>query len=165
MRQGARKLSIATMLVSLLVVTGCSGNADPPPLDEATKQLITDSDKLLASRELAATGSAAATERADRDSEVGCLQGQVQRLFRAQGDLTGPPYVNSPSNVAGLMASWLQLRGYNMIVDDADLGDENLGAAVLRNPQTGITFFVTVRNGQKPHIMIVGKTSCYERDG
>ncbi|MGP3916766.1 hypothetical protein [Nonomuraea sp. 10N515B] len=165
MRQGARKLSAAAMLVSLIALTGCSGDADIPTLDEATKQLVADGDKLLASRELAATGSAAATERADRESELGCLKGQVQRFFRAQGDLTGPPYVHSPSNVAGLMASWLRLRGYNKIVDNADLGDENLGVAVLQNPQTGITFFVTVRNGQKPHIMIVGKTSCYERDG
>ncbi|MFB4278937.1 hypothetical protein ACBJ59_26850 [Nonomuraea sp. MTCD27] len=165
MRQGARKSSTAAMLVLLMVLTGCSGDADIPTLDEASKQLITDGDKLITSRELAATGSAAVTERADRESELGCLKGQVQRFFRAQGDLAGPPYVHSPSNVAGLMASWLQLRGYNMIVDNADLGDENLGAAVLRNPQTGITFFVTVRNGQKPHIMIVGKTSCYERNG
>ena len=127
-------------------------------------QLIADGDKLLASRELAATGSAAAAERADQDNEVGCLKGQVQRFFRAQGDLTGPPYKQSPGSAVGLMASWLRLRGYNKIVDDLDLRDENLGAAVLQNPQTGITFFVTVRNGQKPNIMIVGKTSCYERD-
>ncbi|MGR6914276.1 hypothetical protein ACU635_08485 [[Actinomadura] parvosata] len=165
MRHGARKLSTAAMLVSLMVLTGCSGDSDIPTLDEAAKQLVTDGDKLIASRELAATGSATAMEKADRESELGCLKGQVQRFFRAQGDLTGPPYVHAPSNVAGLMASWLRLRGYNRIVDNADLGDENLGVAVLQNPQTGITFFVTVRNGQKPNIMIVGKTSCYERNG
>ncbi|MFG6194164.1 hypothetical protein [Nonomuraea sp. JJY05] len=152
------------MLVLLMLVTSCTGDADIPPLDEAAKLLIADGDKLLASQDLAAAGSATATERADRDSEVGCLKGHVQRFFRAQGDLTGPPYKQTPGSAVGLMASWLRLRGYNKVVDDLDLRDENLGAAVLRNPQTGITFFVTVRNGQKPHIMIVGKTSCYERE-
>ncbi|MEO3807141.1 hypothetical protein [Nonomuraea sp. B1E8] len=150
------------MLVLLMLVTSCMGDADIPPLDEAAKLLIADGDKLLASQDL---GSVTTTERADRDSEVGCLKGQVQRFFRAQGDLTGPPYKQTPGSAVGLMASWLRLRGYNKVVDDLDLRDENLGAAVQRNPQTGITFFVTVRNGQKPHIMIVGKTSCYERDG
>ncbi|NJP96794.1 hypothetical protein HCN51_46470 [Nonomuraea sp. FMUSA5-5] len=165
MRQGARKLSTSAMLVSLMVLTGCSGDADIPSLDEVSKQLITDGDKLIASRELAATGSATATERADRESDAGCLKGQVQRFFRAQGDLNGPPYKHSPGNAAGLMASWLQVRGYSRVVDDLDLHDENLGVAVLRNPQTGITFMIAVRNGQKPHIRIVGKTSCYERAG
>ncbi|MBF8186245.1 hypothetical protein ITP53_10905 [Nonomuraea sp. K274] len=127
------------------------------------KLLIAEGDKLLASQDLASTGSATATVRADRDSEVGCLKGQVQRFFRAQGDLTGPPYKHSPSSAVGLMASGLRLRGYTKIVDNLDLGDENLGTAVLQHPTTGITFLITVRNGQKPNIMIVGKTSCYER--
>jgi hypothetical protein len=152
------------MLVLLMLVTSCTGDADIPPLDEAAKLLVVDGDKLLASQDLAVAGSATATERADRDSEVGCLKGQVQRFFRAQGDLTGPPYKQTPGSAVGLMASWLRLRGYNKVVDDLDLRDENLGAAVLRNPQTGITFFVTVRNGQKPNIMIVGKTSCYAHE-
>ncbi|KAB8182107.1 hypothetical protein FH608_050335 [Nonomuraea phyllanthi] len=151
------------MLVSLAALTGCSGDSDRPTLDEASKQLISDGDKLLASQDLATTGSASATERADRDSEVGCLKGQVQRLFRAQGDLKGSPSQHSPSNAAGLMASGLGLQGYDTIVDNSDLADENLGTAVMRHPTSGITWLITVRNGQKPNIMIVGKTSCYER--
>ncbi|KAB8186976.1 hypothetical protein FH608_046685 [Nonomuraea phyllanthi] len=152
------------MLVSLAAMTGCSADSDRPSLDEASKQLIADGDKLLASQDLAATGSASATERADRDSEIGCLKGQVQRLFRAQGDLKGLPSQHSPSNAAGLMASGLALQGYDTIVDTSDLADANLGTAVLRHPTSGITFLITVRNGQKPNIMIVGKTSCYERN-
>jgi outer membrane murein-binding lipoprotein Lpp len=164
-RPDIRRLTVAAAFLSLVVVAGCTEDPDKPTLGEATKQLIADGDKLLTSRELAAMGSVIATERADQDSEVGCLKGQVQRFYRAQGDLTGPPYVHSPGNAAGLMASWLGLRRYDTIVDDLDLRDENLGAAVLQNPMTGITFLITVRNGQKPHIMIVGKTSCYARGG
>ncbi|TDE41631.1 hypothetical protein E1295_29240 [Nonomuraea mesophila] len=133
-------------------------------MDEASKQLITDGDKLLASQALSSTGSATATEKADQDSEAGCLKGQVQRFFRAQGDLKGPPQVKSPGSVVALMSSWLRLRNYEKVVDDLDLRDENLGTAVLQHPTTGITFLITVRNGQKPNILIVGKTSCYERD-
>ncbi|WP_146104306.1 hypothetical protein [Nonomuraea solani] len=157
-----RRLSIAAGLVYVVAVTGCAGAPERPTLDEAAKLLIADGDKLLASQDLAATGAATATERAGQDSEVGCLKGQAQRFYRAQGDLKGPPYVQSPSNAAGLMASGLGLRGYDTIVDNLDLRDENLGMAVLQHPTTGITFLITVRNEQKPNIMIVGKTSCYE---
>jgi hypothetical protein len=164
-RPDNRRLSVvAAVLVSLVAITGCTGDSDKPTLDEASKQLITDGDKLLASEALASTGSATMTEKADQDSEVGCLKGQVQRFFRAQGDLKGPPYVHSPGSAVALMSSWLRLRSYEKIVDDLDLRDENLGTAVLQHPTTGITFLVTVRNEQKPNIMIVGKTSCYERD-
>ncbi|MCK2213326.1 hypothetical protein MF672_005890 [Actinomadura sp. ATCC 31491] len=151
------------MLVSLAALAGCSGDPNRPTLDEASKQLIADGDKLLASQDLATMGSANATERADRDSEVGCLKGQIQRLFRAQGDLKGPPGQHSPTNAVGLMASGLRLQGYDTIVDRSDLSDENLGTAVLRHPTSGITFLITVRNGQRPNILIVGKTSCHER--
>ncbi|WP_146615700.1 hypothetical protein [Nonomuraea aridisoli] len=134
-------------------------------MDEASKQLITVGDKLVASQSLTTTGSATTTEKASQDSEAGCLKGQVQRFFRAQGDLKGPPYVHSPGSAAALMSSWLRLQGYEKIVDDLDLRDENLGMAVLQHPTTGITFLITVRNSQKPNILIVGKTSCYERNG
>ncbi|TDD07120.1 hypothetical protein E1292_13825 [Nonomuraea deserti] len=162
MRLNDRRLPIvAAALVAVAVVAGCTGNADKPTMDEASKQLITDGDKLLASQDLARIGSATATERADQDGEAGCLKGQVQRFFRAQGNLTGPPYKQSPGNVAGLLGSWLRLRGYDTTIDDLDLRDENVGVAVLQHPTTGITFIITVRNGQKPNILIVGKTSCY----
>jgi hypothetical protein len=134
-------------------------------LDEATKQLIADGDKLLASPSLAASGAATATERADKDSEAGCLKGQVQRFFRAQGNLTDPPEEQSPGAAAGLIRGLLEAEGYEKIVDDLDIIDENLGATVLRNPTTELTFTIAVRNGQQPNIMIVGKTSCYERSG
>ncbi|MGP3931299.1 hypothetical protein [Nonomuraea sp. KM88] len=132
-------------------------------MDEAAKQLVSDGDKLLASPSLSATGSATATEKADKDNEAGCLQGQVQRFFRAQGDLTGPPNKHSPGTAAGLLRGLLVSEGYEVIVDDLDLKDENLGVTVLRNPETEVTFMVTVRNSQQPNILIVGKTSCYER--
>ncbi|MFC5825255.1 hypothetical protein [Nonomuraea insulae] len=163
MRSDIRRLYVAAMLASLAVATGCSGDSDKPTLDEATKQLIADGNKLLSSRELAATGSATATESADQETEAGCVKGQIQRFFRAQGQLTGPPYVHSPGTAVGLIRGLLATQGYQTIVDDLDLEDENLGTTVLLNPKTGITFLATVRNGQQPNIMIVGKTSCYER--
>lgn len=161
-RPDIRWLSVAAVLASLSVATGCTGDSDKPTLDEATKQLIADGDKLLNSKELTATGSATATERADQESKAGCVKGQVQRFFRAQGNLTGPPYVHSPGTAVGLIRGSLATQGYQTIVDDLDLEDENLGVTVLHNPKTGLTFLVTVRNGQQPNIMIVGKTSCYE---
>lgn len=132
-------------------------------MDEAAKLLVADGEKLLASQDMRSVGSPAVTERADRDGEVGCLKGQVQRFFRAQGDLKGPPYKQSPSSFVGLLSSWLGLRSYDILVDSLDLRDENLGVVVLEHPTTGNTFLITVRNGQKPHIIVVGKTSCYER--
>ncbi|MFI6540123.1 hypothetical protein ACIBHY_47200 [Nonomuraea sp. NPDC050547] len=163
MRPDIQRLAAAAALVSLFGITGCSGDPEKPGLDEAAKLLVADGEKLLDSQDMRSVGSAAVTERADRDGEVGCLKGQVQRFFRAQGDLKGPPYKQSPGSVAGLLASWLRLRSYSSIVDDLDLRDENLGTAVLQHSTTGVTFAITIRNGQKPHIMIVGKTSCYER--
>ncbi|MEV4104425.1 hypothetical protein AB0J42_29635 [Nonomuraea sp. NPDC049649] len=165
MRLNDRRLTVvAATLAVFAALGGCTGNSDRPSFDEASKQLIADGDKLVNSQALGSTGSASATEKASQDSEAGCLKGEVQRFFRAQGDLTGPPYVHSPGSVAALMSSWLRLQGYEKIVDDLDLRDENLGMAVLRHPTTGITFVVTVRAEQKPNILIVGKTSCYERN-
>ncbi|MGP3966008.1 hypothetical protein ACTWPT_59750 [Nonomuraea sp. 3N208] len=83
----------------------------------------------------------------------------------ANRPLTGPPYVHSPGTAVGLIRTLLAAQGYQTIVGDLDIEDQNLGATVLHNPKTGLTFLATVRNGQQPHIMIVGKTSCYERSG
>ncbi|MFI6499013.1 hypothetical protein [Nonomuraea typhae] len=166
MRSDTRRLRvIAAALASLAVATGCTGNTDTLTLAEASKQLITDGDKLVASQALASTGSATVTERAGEDSEAGCLKGQVQRFFRAQGDLKAPPNVRSPGGAAALMSSWLRLHSYEKIVDDLDLRDASLGMAVLRHPTTGITFLITIRDEPKPNILIVGKTRCYGRDG
>ncbi|MEV1168117.1 hypothetical protein [Nonomuraea sp. NPDC049784] len=164
MRPDIRRLSVAAVLVSLMAVTGCTGDSDKPTLDEATKQLIADGDKLLASREVAASGKVAATERADKDTESGCMPGQVQRFFRAQGDLSGQPDTYMPDNSAGLVRGLLGLMGYDTIVGQRDLRDANLGVSVMHNPKTGLTFILTVRKDPKPHIMIVGKTNCYARD-
>ncbi|MET7336225.1 hypothetical protein [Nonomuraea sp. NPDC005650] len=146
-------------------MSACSAESERPTLKAAAAQLVADGEKLVASRELTAAGTVTVTERADKDSEVGCLQGQVQRFFRAQGDFNPPPDVNSPSNSAGLMLGKLESLGYDKIADELDLRDENLGVTLSQNSRAGITFLVTVRNGQNPNIMIVGKTSCYERGG
>ncbi|MFI6295906.1 hypothetical protein ACIBEJ_30205 [Nonomuraea sp. NPDC050790] len=163
MRPDIRRLAAAAAFVSLFGLTGCTREPEKPGLDEAAKLLLADGEKLLASQDMSAVGSASITERADQDEEAGCLKGQVQRFFRAHGDLTGPPYKQSPGNVAGLLASWLRMRSYSPIVDDLDFRDDNLGTTVVQHPTTGITFAIAIRNGQKPHILIVGKTSCYER--
>ncbi|WP_344872450.1 hypothetical protein [Nonomuraea antimicrobica] len=165
MRPDIRRLTAAATLVSLIAVMGCTAGLNRPTLEEATKQLIADGDKLIASREVAASGKLAVTERAEKDTESGCIPGQVQRFFRAQGDLSGAPDVHMPYNSAGLMQSVLEFVGYDSVVNDRDLRDENLGLSVVRNSKTGLTFTLTVRNGQTPNIMIVGKTDCYARGG
>ncbi|MEV4109283.1 hypothetical protein [Nonomuraea sp. NPDC049695] len=164
MRPDIRWLSVAAVLASLTVATGCTGDSDKSTLGEATKQLIADGDKLLASRELAATGKVTATERADKNTESGCAPGQVQRFFRAQGDLSGQPDASMPDNSAGLMRGLLGLMGYDTVVGQRDLRDSSLGVSVMHNSKTRLTFILTVRKDPKPQIMIVGKTSCYARD-
>ncbi|MGW3346354.1 hypothetical protein ACWDA3_23845 [Nonomuraea rubra] len=164
MRPTLRRLCVAAALVSLSVVAGCSGDPGRPSLEEAAKQLTADGDKLIASREVAASGEVTATERADKDTESGCVPGQVQRFFRAQGDLSGPPDVHMPYNSAGLMQSAMKVMGYDAVVNDRDLRDDNLGVSVVRHAERGLTFTLTVRNGQKPNILIVGKTDCYAAD-
>jgi hypothetical protein len=163
-RPEIRWLSVAAVLVFLAVVAGCTGESAKPTLDAATKQLVADGEKLLTSREVATSGKVAVTERADKDTESGCPPGEVRRVFRAQGDLSGSPEVQMPNNSAGLMQGLLEFMGYDEVVGDRDLRDENLGVSVVHNPKAGLTFVLTVRNGQKPNIMIVGKTGCYARD-
>lgn len=164
MRPNIRWLSVAVALVSLAVMTGCTGDSNKPSYEEATKQLVADGDKLLASREVAASGKVVATERADKDAESGCAPGEVQRFFRAQGDFSGSPDAYMPDNSAGLMRGLLGLMGYDTVVGQRDLRDANLGVSVMHKPQTGLTFILTVRKDRTPHIMIVGKTSCYAGD-
>ncbi|MEQ4725147.1 hypothetical protein [Nonomuraea sp. B19D2] len=163
MRLRGRSMPVAALLACLAVMSACSAEPEKPSLDEAAKQLVADGEKLVASRELTAAGTVTVTERASKDGELGCLKGQVQRFFRAQGDLAGPPHVHSPGNSAGLMLSALRNLGYDKVIDSLDLRDENLSVTLAQNPKTGITFLVAVRNTQKPNIMIVGKTTCYER--
>lgn len=165
MRLRGRSVSAVALLACLAVTSACSAEPEKPSLEEAAKQLIADGDKLVTFRELSTAATVSVTERADKDSEVGCLQGQIQRFFRAQGDFNAPPAVTSPSNSAGLMLGKLESLGYDKIVDELDLRDENLGVTLSQNLRTGLTFLVTVRNRQKPNIVIVGKTSCYERGG
>ncbi|MFF0870120.1 hypothetical protein ACFYUV_50790 [Nonomuraea sp. NPDC003560] len=164
MRPNIRWLSVAAALISLAAMTSCAGDSDRPSYQEATKQLIADGDKLLASREVAASGKLMATERADKDAESGCTPGEVQRFFRAQGDLSGPPEASMPDNAAGLMRGLLGLMGYDTVIGQRDLRDANLGVSVMHNPKSGLTFIVTVRKNQSPHIMIAGKTGCYGAD-
>ncbi|MFI7128270.1 hypothetical protein ACIBQ1_21395 [Nonomuraea sp. NPDC050153] len=163
MRLRGRCVSVAALLACLAVMSACSAEPERPSLKAAAAQLVADGEKLVASRELTAAGTVTVTERADQDGELGCLKGQVQRFFRAQGDLAGSPSAHSAGNSAGLMLSALRNLGYDKIMDSLDIRDENLSVTLAQNPKTGIIFLVAVRRSPEPNIMIVGKTNCYER--
>jgi hypothetical protein len=155
---------LATAFLLLAVLTACSSD-DRPTLAEVTSQLVKDGDELLASADLASFGTAKATERADQDRQTSCTPDEIQRFFRAEGNFLDPPYRPSPHNTVGLLRSKLVAMGYDEIVDNLDLQDEQLGVSVVRNPKTRLIFMMTARTGQKPGILIVGKTECYGRDG
>jgi hypothetical protein len=154
---------LAAAFLLLAALTACSSD-DRPTLAEATSQLVKDGDELLASGDLASSGSAKATEQADQDRQTSCAPDEVQRFFRAEGNFLDPPYRPSPHATVGLLRSKLVAMGYDEIVDNLDLQDEHLGVAVVRDPKARLTFMVTARTGQKPGILIVGKTECYGRD-
>ncbi|MCG5219475.1 hypothetical protein [Streptosporangium sp. KLBMP 9127] len=165
MHPGARSICVVVSLVCCALLAGCTAEPEKPTLEEAAKHLISDGDKLLGSFELRTSGQATATKRADTDESGSCTPDEVQRFFRAAGDFTGPANEQLPFNAVGLMQGKLESMGYDEVVDDLDLRDQNLGVSVLHNPETGLTFVLTARTAQKPNIVLVGKTGCYKRSG
>ncbi|NUR86604.1 MAG: hypothetical protein HOY71_21165 [Nonomuraea sp.] len=129
------------MLLCVAAATACS-SAVEPTLEEATRRLTLDADALLTAAELNAS--------ADEVEDPSCVPGQVRHLVRAEGTLAGDP---------GGLLDRLQAMGYAEIVDDLDLRDESADVSVLRNPDTNLTFELTVLDG--PNVRIVGKTTCY----
>ncbi|MDA0634515.1 hypothetical protein OUY22_13910 [Nonomuraea sp. MCN248] len=162
MYRGAGLLGVAAVLACLAAVTACTPDPEKPTLEAAVQQLVRDGDELLASYELKQVGEAKVTERAEKDQTGSCVPGEVQRFFRAEGDIVGR---HAAFNAAGLIQNRLALMGYDEFVDDLDLRDQNLAVAVARDPATDVTYVVTVQLAQKPNIRIVGKTACYESSG
>lgn len=147
------------------MVTACTpepetSETEKPTLAAAAQQLVKDGDDLLISLAESRTGTASATERAEQDKNGSCLPDEVQRFFRAEGSTTGR---HAAFNVAGLMQSHLNFMGYRSLVSDLDLRDQKLAVVVGRDPETDVTYVVTVQLEQEPNIRIVGKTACYKR--
>ncbi|MGN9785972.1 hypothetical protein ACTMTF_31410 [Nonomuraea sp. ZG12] len=162
MHLGTRFHLVAAAFVFLAVVTACSAD-DRPTLNEATKQLVSDGDELLASSDMTQLGTAKATERADQDRRTSCAPDEVQRFYRAEGNISGPPDFQSPATTVALLKGKLRFMGYAEVMDESDLEDEHLGVAVVRHATTRLTFMIAVRADPEPGIMIVGKTECYAR--
>jgi len=156
-----RFFRVVTALACFAALTGCSQSEEAKPtLGEAVTQLVGDADRLLASAELKASGAATATEKAETDQSGACPPGEVQRFYRAQGELSGPSSRQSPHDAAALMRGALRNMGYEQIVDDLDVRDEKLSVVVLRKRQSGTTFVIAVRTATQPNILIIGKTDC-----
>lgn len=158
---------IAAVLACLALVAACtsepdSSEAEKPTLAEAAQQLVADGDALLTSLAESQTGTASATERAEQDKGEACLPDEVQRFFRAEGNMAGR---HAAFNIAGLMQTHLRALGYEDLVDDLDIRDQKLSVVAGRNPKTDITYVVAVQLEQKPNIRIVGKTACYKQAG
>ncbi|MFC4122600.1 hypothetical protein [Nonomuraea zeae] len=133
------------MLFCTAAMTACATVTGPPTLQDAARQLDTDADSLIEAVELGLS----AIERVDDDS---CVPGQVRRFFRAESEQAGAS--------TGLLDR-LQAMGYTKVVDDLDLRDDEPDVSVLRNPETRLTFELTVLAGEKPGVRVVGKTTCY----
>ncbi|MGW0805723.1 hypothetical protein [Nonomuraea sp. NPDC002799] len=131
------------VLLCITAMTACSAATGPATLDDATQRLSADAGDLLRTTGLGPP----VVEEIDDDS---CLPGQARRFLRTGGDL--------PS---GDLLDTLRKLGYDQIVDDLDLRDEDPDVAVLRNPETRLTFELTVSPGERPGVRILGKTTCY----
>lgn len=128
-------------------MTACTAAAELPTLEDAARQLDSDGGALLGS-----AGLRLSTESpADDDS---CVPGQVRRYFRAESDLAS----------ASALLDRLQAMGYDKVVDDLDLRDGDQDVSVLRNPETRLTFELTVLSGDEPGVRVIGKTTCYTAD-
>lgn len=135
---------LSAVLLCVAAMTACTAAAELPTLEDAARQLDSDGGALLGS-----AGLRLSTESpADDDS---CVPGQVRRYFRAESDLAS----------ASALLDRLQAMGYDKVVDDLDLRDGDQDVSVLRNPETRLTFELTVLSGDEPGVRVIGKTTCY----
>ncbi|MDX3110103.1 hypothetical protein [Nonomuraea angiospora] len=138
---------LSAVLLCVAAMTACTAAAELPTLEDAARQLDSDGGALLGS-----AGLRLSTESpADDDS---CVPGQVRRYFRAESDLAS----------ASALLDRLQAMGYDKVVDDLDLRDGDQDVSVLRNPETRLTFELTVLSGDEPGVRVIGKTTCYTAD-
>ncbi|MGI5286572.1 hypothetical protein ACQEVF_24985 [Nonomuraea polychroma] len=162
MRLGAFSRAVAAALVCFAVLTGCSGDPEPPTLDDSTRQLVADGDALMSLIESDLTGMT--KERADQDRTTSCSSGQSQRYFVAKGNFTDPSRQDPLSRI-GLLKGKLETLGYREVVDELDLWENELGVTVVVNDKAKLTFVLLGRLSETPNLVIVGKTECYPRNG
>lgn len=149
------------MLVGFTVLTGCSDEPERPTLAEATRQLVSDGDALVAGIEQGLTGLT--KERAtDPELDATCFSDEEQRYYIAKGNFATPSR-EDPSTLVGLLRSKLVSKGYTEVVNNLDLWEDNLSVAVVVNPKARLTFILLARLDQTPNVMIIGKTECYLR--
>ncbi|TYB46005.1 hypothetical protein FXF51_59375 [Nonomuraea sp. PA05] len=164
MRLGATSRMFAAALVCSAVLTGCSGEPEPPPQAEATKKLVADGDAVATWLGPRVTGLT--KERADGpDRNSSCGPDQQRRFYIAKGDFTDPSKEN-PLSLVGTLKGELLSRGYHdEVVDNLDLWEDDTSVAVLVDPEARLTFILFARADSKPNVTIVGKTECYPRAG
>ncbi|MFB4283155.1 hypothetical protein ACBJ59_48190 [Nonomuraea sp. MTCD27] len=164
MRLGASSRVVAAALVCFAVLTGCSGEPEPPPLADAVKKLVSDGDAATSWVEARVTGLT--KERADGpDRNSSCTPDEQRRFYIAKGSFADPSK-ESPVNLIGLLKTQFFSRGYqNEVVDNLDLWEDDTSVAVLVNPEAGLTFILFARLDSTPNIAIIGKTECYPRAG
>lgn len=145
-------------------MTGCSGEPEPPPLAEATKQLVSDGDAVATWIEARVTGLT--KERADGpDRNSSCGPNLQRRFYIAKGSFADPSKEN-PLSLVGILTGELLGRGYHdEVVDNLDLWEDHTSVAVLVNPEARLTFILFARADSTPNVVIIGKTECYPRAG
>lgn len=162
MRLRAFPKAVAAVLVCFAASAGCAGEPEQPTLADATRRLVSDGDALMTSIEADLTGLT--KERAEQDRTTSCTSGEVQRYFMAKGDFADPDRQSVLGRI-GLLKGKLQALGYQEVVDELDLLDDNLGVSVLTHAESKLTFVLAGRLSEKPNVLIVGKTGCYPRNG
>nr|WP_188191786.1 hypothetical protein [Nonomuraea sp. SYSU D8015] len=140
-----RRYAASAVLTCVAAMAACTAASEFPTLEAATEQLTADADHLLGASGLRLP----AAEQVRDDS---CVPGEVRAFLRIEGELVDAS--------VGLLEK-LQAMGYDKVVDDLDLRDDAQDVVVLRHPETRLTFELTVVDGDKPGVRIVGKTTCY----
>ncbi|WP_214104385.1 hypothetical protein [Acrocarpospora catenulata] len=153
---------IAAAGICLAALAGCSSEPPPPTFAEATQNLVRDGEKLLASHTFSQVGRFQITEKAEKDSDTGCIPGSRQRFFRAQGNFL-PDGTRTPGTASLVASGYLGLMKYDKLVDSLDFWDNNLSVIVVHNPESAVTFMVAARPTE-PNILVVGKTDCFESE-
>ncbi|UBU11754.1 hypothetical protein [Nonomuraea gerenzanensis] len=141
----ARRHALPAVLVCVAAVTACAAASELPTFEAATRRLDADAGELIRATEL----HLSAVRRAD---DATCVPGQMRHFVQAESDRAGA--------TDGLV-SRLRALGYDQVVDDLDLRDDDQDVAVLRHPRTRLEFELTVLSGERGGVRVVGRTTCY----
>ncbi|SDK44643.1 hypothetical protein SAMN05421869_11619 [Nonomuraea jiangxiensis] len=82
----------------------------------------------------------------------------------AKGNFTDPARQDPLSRI-GLLKGKLETMGYREVVDELDLGEDELGVTVAVNDNAKLTFVLLGRLSEAPNLVITGKTECYPGKG